>query len=87
MFDWYKIFNLDEFDATGLISKAYTLNLEGIGQKTIMVFKGVNTSIQYDGITLSIGLNGSNPFEFEDHAVYMDPETNDIYLGIAVDED
>lgn len=81
-YTWYKIFNLVDFTALDLVSKEYVLNLEGIGQKSILVLKGNETSIQYNGVTLTINLNEKNPFEFDDHAVYLD-ENNDVHLGIA----
>jgi hypothetical protein len=82
IYKWYKIFNLTEFEALGLVSKEYILNLSGIGQKSIMVYKGNETSIQYMGVTLPIQLNTKNPFEFDGHAVYLDIATDDVYLGI-----
>jgi len=82
IYKWYKIFNLTEFEALGLVSKEYILNLSGIGQKSIMVYKGNETSIQYMGVTLPIQLNDKNPFEFDGHAVFLDTDTDDVYLGI-----
>ena len=82
IYDWYKIFNQTEFEALNLVSKEYVLNLDGLGEKTIMVTIGHELSIKYDGVFLTLHLNGKNPFEFEDYAVYQDMETNDVYLGI-----
>lgn len=83
-YTWYKIFNLTEFEAIGLVSKEYVLNLSGIGQKSILVFKGNEVSIQYMGVTLPIQLNTKNPFEFDGHAVYLNTTTQDVYLGIEI---
>lgn len=82
---WFKIFNLLEFEALGLVSRTFTLELEGIGQKDILVVKGIGFGLVYERIFLRLNMNGANPFEFEGHAVYQDEE-NDVYLGIAVDE-
>lgn len=82
-YTWFLIFNLAEFIATDLGSKTYTLNLDGVGEKDILVTSGNLVSITYEGIVLSINLNTKNPFEFEDHAVYVD-DNDDVYLGIAV---
>lgn len=82
-YTWFLIFNLSEFLVTDLGSKTYTLNLDGIGEKDILVTSGNLVSITYDGIMLSIDLNSKSPFEFEDHAVYVDAN-DDVYLGIAV---
>ncbi len=84
-FDWYKIINRGEFEATGLVSRELELALEGIGLVTIMVTKGALYSIVYDGVMLSIGVTEENPFVFEGYAVYLD-ENDDIYLGVLVDE-
>lgn len=85
---FYKIFNLDEFEALDLVSKTYTLILEGIGQKDILVTKGELVSILYEGIFLPINLNDINPFvkngDTEDelaYAVFIN-EDNDVFLGI-----
>lgn len=86
-YTWFKIFNTADFDATGLTSKTYTLNLEGIGEKDILVTKGVGYGITYEDIFLSLNLNDENPFAFEGHAIYVDAN-DDVYLGIeVVDED
>jgi len=84
-YKWFKIFNTDDFDALNIPSKNYRLNLEGVGIKNIFVAKGISYSITYDDIFLMLNLNDDNPFEFEDHAIYRD-ESNDVYLGIAVNE-
>lgn len=84
-YTWFPIFNLEEFLALGLVSKTYTLTLEGIGQKDILVTHGELVGITYDGHFLTLSLNDKNPFEFEDHAVYVD-EDDQVWLGIAVDE-
>lgn len=83
MYDWYKIFNHDEFLALDLVSKAYTLNLEDIGRKTILVTRGNYTSIIYDGVILSLNMNDKNPFTFESKAIYIDAN-KDVFLGVAV---
>lgn len=82
-YTWFLIFNLAEFISLDLGSKTYTLNLDGVGEKDILVTSGNLVSITYDGIVLSINLNTKNPFEFEDHAIYVD-DNDDVYLGIAV---
>ena len=84
-YDWYLIFNKDEFEELDLVSKTYSLDLEGIGTKDVLVTWGEKLGITYEGIFLPLELNDENPFEFESHAVYID-EDNDVYLGIATDE-
>lgn len=86
MYNWFKIFNTADFDATGLVSRTYTLNLEGVGQKDILVTKGAGYGLTYEGVFLSVGLNGANPFEFEGLAAYKST-SNDVYLGIAVPDE
>lgn len=81
---WYLIFNLAEFNALGLPSREYTLNLEGIGQKTIIAFKGNEVSILYEGVFLTVNLNDNNPFEFDGYAVYLS-QPGDVYLGVPIE--
>ena len=82
IYDWYKIFNLATFEALGLVSQNITVELEGIGQKEILITKGNAVSIIYEGVFLTLSFSSNNPFEFEDHAVYVD-ESSDVWLGIV----
>lgn len=82
IYDWYKIVNVSDFEELGLPSQEITLELEGLGEKTILVTKGNAVSILYEGIFLSANFNDKNPFEFEDHAIYVD-SNDDLWLGIA----
>lgn len=85
IYSWYKIFNKIEFEALGLVSRTYTLNLEGIGQREILVTKGNFISALYDGVHLVLGLNDKNPFEFEGHAIFLD-ESNDVWIGVLIED-
>lgn len=78
---WYLICNRAEFEALNLYSKTYVLDLESLGQKSILVTKGNILSIIYNGILLPVQLNSKNPFQFEGLAVY-EAESGNIYLGI-----
>ncbi len=84
IFDWYFIFNIDEFQALELVSKNYRLILTGIGPKDILVTQGNYTSILYENTFLPLNLNDNNPFEFDSHAIYID-ENNNVWLGIPGD--
>lgn len=86
MYDWYKIFNLNEFTALNLVSKSYTQELEDLGEKTVLVVKAINTSIIYEGVQLTINLNDENPFAFDGYAVYKDTDNN-VYLGIELPDE
>ena len=87
-FNWFKLFNLDEFIALDLVSKVYQVVLEGIGQKDILVVHGNETSIVYEDVFLSVMFQGDNPFTREGtektYAVYKD-ENGDVHLGIEAD--
>lgn len=82
---WYLIFNRSEFEALGLVSKTYSLELEAIGEVEVLVTKGNLISMLYEGIFLPVKINGLNPYEIDDHASFEDAEGN-IYLGIKADE-
>lgn len=77
---WYKIFNTSDFDS-GLTSKEYTVNLDGIGQKTILVTKGNLYSMVYDDVFLSVDLNGANPFTFDGYSI-LRADSGNVYLGV-----
>jgi len=84
MYQWFRVFNKTEFLALGLVSRNYILTLEGIGQKEILVTKGSEVGITYNGVFLLLGLNENNPFEFDGHAIYIDAN-DDVYLGIEIE--
>lgn len=81
MFDWYRIINKTEFEATGLVSRDLSIILEGVGAKACLVTVGNLFSITIDDVMLSIGVNEDNPFVFSDRAVYID-SNNDVWYGI-----
>lgn len=83
MFNWFKIFNTAEFNALNLVSKTYTHNLTGIGLKDILVTKGNDYGITYEGVFLPLEMNDDNPFIFEGLAIYIN-ESDDVYLGVEV---
>ncbi len=80
--NWFKIFNLTEFEALGLVSKTYTLDLSGVGEKEILVTKGNYVSILYDDVFLSLEMSEKNPFVFENTIIYLD-SANDVWLGVT----
>ena len=84
-YNWFKIFNLIDFQGLNLVSKEYVLVLEALGEKTFLVTRGNLISITYDGVQLSLSLNDKNPFEFEDHAIYKD-ENDDVFIGLPIGE-
>lgn len=84
MFNWFRLFNLDEFLATGLVSKEIDVVLGTFGLKTILITQGVTTSITYDDTLLSIGMNDRNPFRYDQVAVFLDLN-RDVWLGIYVE--
>ena len=82
-FDWFKvcsIFDLSEDAEQQLVSKTYDLNLEGYGQYSILVTRGVGVGVVFDDVFLLVQLNEDNPFVFEDRAVYYDEDSN-IWVG------
>jgi hypothetical protein len=84
-FNWFKLFNLDEFLALGLVSKVYQVVLEGVGQKNILVTSGNLVSIVYDDVLLALEFEADNPFvrQGDDsiYAIYRD-SNGDVHLGI-----
>lgn len=84
-FNWFKIFNMDEFLALELFSKTYLVILEGVGQRDVLVTRGNEVSIVYDDVLLVVDFEGDNPFvrvgAENTYAVYKD-ENADVWLGI-----
>lgn len=86
-FDWFSLFNLQEFLDSGLVSSTKTFSLNGIGTVDILITRGNEVAILYDGVFLPIQFNDENPWVFEGYAVYVKPADGIVYLGIAVEEE
>ncbi len=80
-YDWYLIFNLDEFNALGLVARTYQYNVPGKGVKDFFVTKGNLVSITYEGVMLSLNMNDENPFFFDDMGIAIDPDNN-VWIGL-----
>lgn len=90
LYTWFKIFNKVEFLATGLVSRTYSLNLETIGVKDILVTKGNRVGLTYEGVFLTLqddpeDENWANPFVFDGYAIYIN-QASDVFLGIEINE-
>lgn len=85
IYNWYKIFNLDEFNDADLVSRTVTLFLAGIGQTEIIISKGNTVGVTCNDIFLPIKFDNRNPWAFEGQAVYQDTN-KDIWLGFEVED-
>lgn len=85
VYDWYNVFSKTEFEATGLVARTYTFELEGVGQKDILVTKGNTVAMQYEDAFLPVSFLGRNPYEQGAYAVYIDSDQN-VYLGLYNEE-
>lgn len=83
-FNWYNLFKKQEFLDTGLVSKKLTVTLEGIGEKEILITKGNETSILYDGVFLPINFTDKNPFTKDGYAVWEDAN-GIVWLGVEIE--
>lgn len=92
IFSWFRIFNLEDFPEE-LVSKTFTVNLSGInngagGLVDILVSRGIQIVILYDGVVLPLLFEDKNPFIGlgNQYAVYQD-EDDFVYLGFRVEEE
>lgn len=85
VFTWFKLFNVADFEDADLVSREYTIVLQGIGSKTFLVTKGDSLSITFNDVFLTLNLNDRNPFIFEGLAVFVN-EVDDVFVGIELDE-
>lgn len=86
-FNWFNIFNLDDFLALELVSKIFPVILEGVGQKEILVTRGNLVSLVYEDVLLPVSFKDDNPFTQEGddatYGVYKDSDNN-VWLGIEI---
>lgn len=80
-FNWFELFNKAEFLSTGLVSRTLTVILEGIGEKEILITRGNELSILYDGVFLPLNLKEENPYVFDERAIFEDAD-GVIWLGV-----
>lgn len=81
LYNWYLLFNKEEFLSTELVSRTLSLDLENIGLKEILITLGNELSITYEGTFLPVRFKDENPYVFESKAVYEDENSN-IWLGV-----
>lgn len=84
-FDAYKLFNRTEFEAAGIPSRTLRVNLAGIGVKEILVTRGNELAILYEGEFLVVNFAGKNPYAKNNVAVWEDAN-HDVYLGVPPPE-
>lgn len=84
MYNWFKIFNTDEFEAAGFVSRTYTYILDAVGQKSFLVTKGNLYGITIGEDFLCVDMNSKNPFAFEGSSIYKD-DNNDVWWGFPIE--
>ena len=87
IYNWYKIFNIDEFLATNLGSKIYNVSLQGVGDAVFTVFLGNVVSVMYLDEFMPLDMYTPPLYEKDQYALYRDDENGDIYFGFLVIED
>lgn len=81
MWQWFKVFNVDEFNKWDVPDIYLKLNLRGLGEQEIVVARGFKTSILFLGYWLVPGLNNRNGFSVRDKvSAYIDDE-NTLWVG------
>lgn len=86
IYDWYRIFNADEFLDLDLVEKTYVVNLEGVGEVSVRACIGSGLAIVYDDVFLPLDLDLGNPVSMDGYAAYR-KENGDVYLGIEVESE
>lgn len=87
IYKWYKIFNYIEFQATGLVSKEYNLNLEDIGDSVFTAFQGNIVNVGYLDQFLPISAYPEEKYERGNYAVYRNDTNGDVYFGFLVPDE
>lgn len=82
--NWYNVGNLKKFEEMGIPQLAQNLELEDLGTVEIVFIKGFNFSIIFNGEVLTPNLNGRNPFYRNSTTAYIDPLTQEIWVGYEV---
>jgi len=87
IYNWYLIFNLNEFLSTNLGSKEYNLNLFSIGESTFTVYIGNVVSVMYLDQFMPINMYDEPKYEKLNYATYHDEVTGNVYFGFLVEDE
>ncbi len=79
---WYLVGNKTELEASGLTEQSQTMYLEGNGTKTVYFFFGMELGLFVDTVFMLIGEGEKDVTVRNGYALWLDPETQDLYLGI-----
>lgn len=85
IYNWFKIFNMNEFLALGIVSRAYALRLQGIGDSIFIAYQGNYVSVQYLDEFLPVNLYVPAQYEKGNYSIYRDDATGDVYFGFLVE--
>ena len=79
---WFKVGNKTEIEAPALTEQSSTVFLEGIGPKTVYFFCANEIGVMIDGVYMIPNQGGKDITVTDNRALWIDPETLDIYVGI-----
>ena len=82
MWKWFKVFNLNDFDALGVPDFTFTADLADRGLQTYRLLKGYLYSVIVDGLVLTPFLNDRNGFNKDNRSAYIDQDNN-LWVGYA----
>lgn len=85
MWQWYKIYNLDNFDELNVADYTFDIELEGRGVCIFRICKGNFYAVIVDGVYLVPFLNGKNGFNMDNRSAYIDAKRN-LWVGYYVAE-
>ncbi len=81
MWNWFKLFNANEFMAEELTSRNLIAVLQDVGTENILISRGNLLSITFRGVYMPIDLLEINPSYAEEYGVLKDA-LGDVWLGI-----
>ena len=81
--NWYNVGNKAIFEAKGIPQEEKTLDLEDLGEVSVVFLAGYNFGVIFNGEMLIPYMNGRNPFNKNETTCYVD-ENQDVWVGYAV---
>lgn len=81
VFEWFYIFNLDEFLSKDIPIFQASVIFEGYGEKTVTITRGAETGVMIDDVFMILNMNGRNPFRYGERALLLDDD-GDVWIGI-----
>lgn len=80
VWNWYPIFKLTDWLATGLVQRTLVLDLQDMGEQSFLITQGETTAVLWEDKFLPVNFLDQNPYIQDGVGVFKDTNDN-VYIG------